>query len=84
MSADRIPTGRGAAEYVVSPDSPRHRSDALLLVTNTGDTFCQRKAYLRFDLVRDTCDPQGLLGDAIHAFAGNRHSSLPPPSLTVR
>ncbi len=35
-------------------------------------------------IVRDTVDPDGLLGDAVHAFAGNRHPTLPPPLLTVR
>jgi hypothetical protein len=42
--------GRGGAAYVVSPDSPLHHSDTLLLLKNTGETQYQRKAVLRFDL----------------------------------
>jgi hypothetical protein len=42
--------GAGDAAYVVSPNSPIHRSDTLLLVKHTPTKGFQRKAYLRFDL----------------------------------
>lgn len=42
--------GAGDAAYVVSPNSPIHRSDTLLLVKNAPGTRYLRKAYLRFDL----------------------------------
>lgn len=43
-------TGTGDAAYVVSPGSPRHYSDTLLLVKNSPETHYLRKAFLRFDL----------------------------------
>jgi hypothetical protein len=42
--------GTGDAAYVVSPDSPIHRSETLLLVKNAPTTHYLRKAYLGFDL----------------------------------
>jgi len=42
--------GSGDAAYVVSPRSPIHRSDTLLLVKNAPGKVYLRKAYLRFDL----------------------------------
>ena len=42
--------GAGDAAYVVSPNSPTHRSDTLLLVKNSPSKNYRRKAYLRFDL----------------------------------
>lgn len=49
-------TGAGDAAYVVSPDSPTHFSDTLLLVKNSPDPKYRRKAFLRFDLA--TLGPQ--------------------------
>jgi hypothetical protein len=43
-------TGAGDAAYVVSPNSPTHFSDTLLLVKNAPDAKYRRKAFLRFDL----------------------------------
>ena len=43
-------TGSGDAAYVVSPNSPIHYSDSLLLVKNSPDKHYLRKAFLRFDL----------------------------------
>ena len=43
-------TGAGDAAYVVSPNSPTHFSDTLLLVKNSPDPKYRRKAFLRFDL----------------------------------
>jgi hypothetical protein len=43
-------TGAGDAAYVVSPKSPTHFSDTLLLVKNSPDAKYRRKAFLRFDL----------------------------------
>ncbi|MEP6668862.1 MAG: DNRLRE domain-containing protein [Chthoniobacter sp.] len=42
--------GAGDAAYVVSPNSPIHFSDTLLLVKNAPTKGYRRKAYLRFDL----------------------------------
>lgn len=42
--------GSGDAGYVVSPNSPIHFSDTLLLVKNAPTKGFRRKAYLRFDL----------------------------------
>jgi len=42
--------GTGDAAYVVSPNSPIHFSDTLLLVKNAPTKGYRRKAYLRFDL----------------------------------
>jgi hypothetical protein len=42
--------GAGDAAYVVSPNSPIHLSDTLLLVKNAPTKGYRRKAYLRFDL----------------------------------
>lgn len=42
--------GTGDAAYVVSPNSPIHFSDTLLLVKNAPTKGYLRKAYLRFDL----------------------------------
>ncbi|MEQ1860196.1 MAG: DNRLRE domain-containing protein [Chthoniobacteraceae bacterium] len=42
--------GSGDAAYVVSPKSPIHYSDTLLLVKNAPTTSYLRKALLRFDL----------------------------------
>ncbi|HSI15431.1 MAG TPA: DNRLRE domain-containing protein [Chthoniobacter sp.] len=42
--------GSGDAAYVVSPNSPIHFSDTLLLVKNAPTKGYLRKAYLRFDL----------------------------------
>ena len=42
--------GAGDAAYVVSPNSPIHFSDTLLLVKNGPTKGYRRKAYLRFDL----------------------------------
>jgi hypothetical protein len=42
--------GSGDAAYVVSPNSPIHRSDTLLLVKNSPTEQYRRKAFLRFDL----------------------------------
>jgi len=42
--------GAGDAAYVVSPNSPIHRSDTLLLLKNAPGASFRRKAYLRFDL----------------------------------
>ena len=42
--------GNGDAGYVVSPNSPIHHSDTLLLVKNSPLKNFLRKAYLRFDL----------------------------------
>ncbi len=42
--------GNGDAGYVVSPNSPIHHSDTLLLVKNAPPKNFLRKAYLRFDL----------------------------------
>lgn len=42
--------GRGDATYVVSPGSPLHHSDTLLLVKNAPSERYRRKAFLRFDL----------------------------------
>ncbi|HEY2842589.1 MAG TPA: DNRLRE domain-containing protein [Bryobacteraceae bacterium] len=42
--------GSGDAAYVVSPNSPIHSSDTLLLVKNSRSKSYLRKAYLRFDL----------------------------------
>jgi FecR protein len=43
-------TGSGDAAYVVSPNSPLHNSDTLLLLKNSPDRRYLRKAFLRFDL----------------------------------
>ena len=43
-------TGSGDAAYVVSPGSPLHESDTLLLLKNAPEKRYLRKAYLRFDL----------------------------------
>jgi FecR protein len=43
-------TGAGDAAYAVSPNSPLHYSDTLLLVKNSPDKHYLRKAFLRFDL----------------------------------
>jgi len=47
--------GAGDAAYTVSPNSPIHNSDTLLLVKNSPSKNFRRRAYLRFDLapVRD-------------------------------
>jgi len=42
--------GNGDAAYVVSPNSPTHHSDTLLLVKNAPTKAYLRKALLRFDL----------------------------------
>lgn len=42
--------GSGDAAYVVSPNSPTHFSDTLLLVKNAPSAQYRRKAFLRFDL----------------------------------
>jgi len=42
--------GAGDAAYVVSPKSPIHHSDTLLLVKNAATPNFLRKAFLRFDL----------------------------------
>jgi ferric-dicitrate binding protein FerR (iron transport regulator) len=42
--------GSGEAAYVVSPGSPLHFSDTLLLVKNSPTKNYRRRAYLRFDL----------------------------------
>lgn len=42
--------GSGDAAYVVSPNSPIHFSDTLLLLKNAPTKGYLRKAYLRFDL----------------------------------
>lgn len=42
--------GVGEAAYVVSPNSPIHFSDTLLLLKNGNSRNYQRKAYLKFDL----------------------------------
>lgn len=42
--------GTGDAAYVVSPNSPIHFSDTLLLVKNAPTKGYLRRAYLRFDL----------------------------------
>ena len=42
--------GAGDAAYVVSPDSPIHHSDTLLLLKNATSAAYRRKAFLRFDL----------------------------------
>jgi hypothetical protein len=42
--------GNGDAAYVVSPNSPIHFSDTLLLLKNAPTKNYLRKAYLRFDL----------------------------------
>jgi hypothetical protein len=42
--------GNGDAAYVVSPNSPLHSSDTLLLVKNGPGESYRRKAFLRFDL----------------------------------
>lgn len=42
--------GAGDAAYVVSPHSPTHFSDTLLLVKNAPSAQYRRKAFLRFDL----------------------------------
>ena len=56
-AAQRPPTltlttagGTGEAAYVVSPNSPIHYSDTLLLVKNAPTKNFLRRAYLRFDL----------------------------------
>ena len=43
-------TGAGDAAYAVSPNSPLHYSDTLLLVKNSPEAHYLRKAFLRFDL----------------------------------
>ena len=43
-------TGTGDAAYAVSPNSPLHYSDTLLLVKNSPEEHYLRKAFLRFDL----------------------------------
>lgn len=43
-------TGRGAATYVTSPDTPKHFSDTLLLLKNANIKNFLRKAVIRFDL----------------------------------
>jgi hypothetical protein len=43
-------TGTGDAAYAVSPNSPIHNSDTLLLVKNSPSKNYLRKAFLRFDL----------------------------------
>jgi len=42
--------GAGDAAYVVSPNSPIHTSDTLLLLKNSPSKNFRRRAYLRFDL----------------------------------
>ena len=42
--------GAGDAAYVVSPNSPTHFSETLLLLKNTPPATYRRKALLRFDL----------------------------------
>lgn len=42
--------GNGDAAYAVSPNSPTHFSDTLLLVKNSATKAYLRKAFLRFDL----------------------------------
>jgi hypothetical protein len=42
--------GTGDAAYTVSPNSPIHNSDTLLLVKNSPSKNFRRRAYLRFDL----------------------------------
>jgi len=42
--------GAGDAAYTVSPNSPIHNSDTLLLVKNSPSRNYHRRAYLRFDL----------------------------------
>jgi hypothetical protein len=42
--------GSGDAAYVVSPNSPTHYSDTLLLVKNAPTESYRRRAFLRFDL----------------------------------
>jgi hypothetical protein len=42
--------GAGDAAYAVSPNSPIHTSDTLLLVKNSPTKNYRRRAYLRFDL----------------------------------
>jgi len=54
-------TGAGDAAYVVSPNSPTHFSDTLLLLKNTATTSYRRKALLRFDL---TALPPGGIAEA--------------------
>ena len=42
-------SGAGDAAYVVSPNSPLHHSETLLLVKNCPEERYRRKAYLKFD-----------------------------------
>jgi hypothetical protein len=42
--------GKGDAAYVVSPNSPLHSSDTLLLLKNAPTKSFLRRAYVRFDL----------------------------------
>jgi ferric-dicitrate binding protein FerR (iron transport regulator) len=42
--------GKGDAAYVVSPNSPIHASDTLLLLKNAPTKSFLRRAYVRFDL----------------------------------
>jgi hypothetical protein len=43
-------TGRGQAAYVWSPDTKTNFSDTLLLLKNSSQVACRRKAWLGFDL----------------------------------
>ncbi len=54
-------TGAGDAAYIVSPNSPTHFSDTLLLLKNTPTANYLRKALLRFDL---SAVPAGHIAEA--------------------